>query len=281
MFCGIKTPRIIGGDKIDISEYPSTVSISLFGNTHICGGTIIGNKWVITAGHCINAAFPANYYSVNINKTKINNPDHVDYVIYNYNIHPNYDESLVGVNDIAILELSMDVRDIVSPINISRSQGIGSLVHTVGWGISSYIENIGITPDHLQYINGIIVSNTRCGDITGIVCFDSGTSSSICNGDSGTGLYDDNDNIIGITSYGYSNNNKCALDQPGGFTDIAYFTEFICNNTDSSVTIMGRSCDDILKNNIITKEQFLNIVYFGILIVGTIVNFSVQITRSR
>lgn len=58
-FCDISSnridldTRIVGGETIDISETPYQVALLLFlgGRTHlICGGSIISNNFVLTAG---------------------------------------------------------------------------------------------------------------------------------------------------------------------------------------------------------------------------------------
>lgn len=46
--------RVVGGDIADPNAWPWQVSI--FGGTdqrYFCGGTIIDEKWILTAGHCI------------------------------------------------------------------------------------------------------------------------------------------------------------------------------------------------------------------------------------
>ena len=46
--------RIVGGSKAGIHEYPWQVYIELKKNVNvgICGGSIIGDLWVLTAAHC-------------------------------------------------------------------------------------------------------------------------------------------------------------------------------------------------------------------------------------
>lgn len=43
--------RIVGGFEIDIRQAPWQVSLHTDGS-HFCGGSIIGDKWVLTAAHC-------------------------------------------------------------------------------------------------------------------------------------------------------------------------------------------------------------------------------------
>ncbi|XP_032524101.1 brain-specific serine protease 4-like isoform X1 [Danaus plexippus] len=47
--------RIVGGMETSISMYPYNVAISRNGK-HWCGGSIIDEQWVLTAGHCFESA---------------------------------------------------------------------------------------------------------------------------------------------------------------------------------------------------------------------------------
>lgn len=53
--CGMHNnlaPRIVGGHETKPNEYPWMVTIFYGGNLH-CGGTLINDRYVLTAGHCL------------------------------------------------------------------------------------------------------------------------------------------------------------------------------------------------------------------------------------
>lgn len=62
--CGISTigrpeTRIVGGKNAPFGRWPWQVSVrrtSFFGfsSTHRCGGAIINENWIATAGHCVD-----------------------------------------------------------------------------------------------------------------------------------------------------------------------------------------------------------------------------------
>lgn len=43
--------RIVGGCSINIKEAPYQVSLQTSGS-HMCGGSIIGSRFIMTAAHC-------------------------------------------------------------------------------------------------------------------------------------------------------------------------------------------------------------------------------------
>lgn len=46
--------RIVGGMESSVSMYPYNVAISRNAK-HWCGGSIIDEQWVLTAGHCLES----------------------------------------------------------------------------------------------------------------------------------------------------------------------------------------------------------------------------------
>lgn len=58
--CGLKqAAKIVGGVDAQPNEFPWQVSWHYFNKTteksrHICGASIIGEEWVLTAAHCVD-----------------------------------------------------------------------------------------------------------------------------------------------------------------------------------------------------------------------------------
>uniref|UniRef100_A0A1B0GLS4 Peptidase S1 domain-containing protein n=1 Tax=Lutzomyia longipalpis TaxID=7200 RepID=A0A1B0GLS4_LUTLO len=51
-------PRVVGGEEAKPHEFPYMISLQWLDNPeqkHFCGGSILNENWILTAGHCIKA----------------------------------------------------------------------------------------------------------------------------------------------------------------------------------------------------------------------------------
>lgn len=53
VICAEIKDRIIGGENARPGQFPYQVSLQC-GNRHICGGSILNEKYILTAAHCVD-----------------------------------------------------------------------------------------------------------------------------------------------------------------------------------------------------------------------------------
>ncbi|KAF2891883.1 hypothetical protein ILUMI_14319 [Ignelater luminosus] len=160
--------RVVGGNVTGIWEYP-WMALLKYRKTNDgsdagfkCGGTLINNRYILTAAHCVKT--PSQFYldEVRLGEWKISSekdcaeaedssaPECADPVI-DLKIeekipHPGYDQRN-GKNDIALLRLERNVgyTDSIKPICLKVSQapepGPESEMIVVGWGATENSSN--------------------------------------------------------------------------------------------------------------------------------------------
>ncbi|UJR08931.1 hypothetical protein I4U23_013183 [Adineta vaga] len=236
----LTSSRIVGGSSARPHSWPWIVSIRQSNSfndpgTMICAGSLINEKYVLTAAHCfyeINHLLLSNYFIV-IGAHYINDTNSKRFQIQSIKIHENYDHNLFSY-DIALIELSQKVNmknstvgSICLPPTASASypsEKINSIA--IGWGRLN--ENSSLSY-RLQQVRLPIISNKnyicsqQISDNLVHLCagFIQGKKDT-CQGDSGGPLmiFDGKTStwhIAGITSYG----SGCAqADYPGVYTRI-------------------------------------------------------------
>jgi trypsin len=229
--------RIVGGEDADQGEFPSQVSVQIFGG-HACGGTLIAPNAALTAGHC--CVYSASSYVVVAGEHRLNANDGTENEsdVTEVRQHEDYDDFNL-TDDICILVLAK---------NIAEAEGIAystlaeagrepedkELLTVTGWGTTSENGNLANT---LQKVQAPYVPNDRCAeyysgvnDITpGMLCagIEGVGGVDACQGDSGGPVYFADGSQVALTSWGIG----CARpDYPGVYTRTTMYNDWVAAN---------------------------------------------------
>ncbi|XP_035729180.1 serine protease 53-like [Vespa mandarinia] len=211
--------RIVGGQSVSILDHPYQASL-LFQYEHLCGASVISQKWVITAAHCMQ--FQPYFYLVSVgsNATKRG----IRYAVTRIVSHPMFDPITLNY-DVSLLEVegTIYLSNKVKPIKLTFVEPKYGFMNVTGWGS---LKESGDNPNSLQGVSVPIISRVNCqatyNNIANVtehmICagFENGGRDS-CQGDSG-GPLTANGTLYGIVSWGFG----CARpNYPGVYTNIA------------------------------------------------------------
>jgi len=235
--------RIVGGELAEDGEFPWQISMQhkgLFGYAHMCGGSVMSENYVITAGHCVQGQKAAKIMVITgtnfIGNLTIGSPTGTEQHIQADALiqHEHYDAQTI-TNDIALIKLStplvMDEK--VQPIALPEQMALvepGTECIGSGWGLL-HAGDLGV-PDYLMKVTLPVVDDETCRESNGMtqigdamIC--AGTDGkSPCQGDSG-GPFVCDGVLSGVVSWGYG----CDTHQhPAVYTEVAYYREWIDAN---------------------------------------------------
>lgn len=259
--------RIVGGIETKISDYPYLVSIqkrSMGSMRHYCGGTIVSNRWILSAAHCFftsrdeklspkDLLVVAGYTANDVRRSKAK-------LISYYVPHSRY-SSLLKYDDIAmvLLQKSLEFDKYMQPVDLAEPKVFSTRqpwelygpqdCHALGWGNLAWK---GDRTKKLRKVELPIISNQQCqGKLqvgaysvaeTQLCTLARDNSKDTCQGDSGgplicKGLQ------VGIVSFG----KRCAVkDFPGFWTRVDkyfYWIYRISTMTNDSISfeeLLGR-----------------------------------------
>ncbi|KQS38389.1 uncharacterized protein Dere_GG12275, isoform B [Drosophila erecta] len=261
--------RIVGGKETGKREFPwmALIEYTKPGNVkgHHCGGSLINNRYVLTAAHCVSA-IPTDWQltgvrlgewdastnpdcTVGKNGLRDCNEPYVDYPVVERIPHPQYPgNSRDQLNDIALLRLRDEVQysDFISPVCLPTLAShhnnifLDRKVVVAGWGRTetNFTSNIKLKAElnpvptsdcNQRYASQRRTLTTKQMCAGGVEGVDS------CRGDSGGPLLlEDYSNgfsnfyIAGVVSYGPT---PCGLKGwPGVYTRVEAYLDWIENN---------------------------------------------------
>ncbi|MEP1444933.1 MAG: trypsin-like serine protease [Paraglaciecola sp.] len=219
-----------------------------------CGASFLGDKWVLTAAHCVDDGNPSGF-KMNIGEYDLSDGAENAIDIANIFMHPQYDADEIS-SDIAIIELVTSVEGAAVQLANSEDTDLWAIENSVatvaGWGgREGYAPGEGPTsdfPDVLHKVDLSLSTNAQCREVLGetfgispdnvsvtdvMICasFPAGGKGS-CQGDSGGPLVVNTGSgvqQVGIVSWGFG----CAeAGYPGVYTRVAEFTDWISAITD-------------------------------------------------
>nr|CAA79325.1 chymotrypsin 1 [Anopheles gambiae]CAA83568.1 chymotrypsin-like protease ANCHYM1 [Anopheles gambiae] len=219
--------RVVGGEVAKNGSAPYQVSLQVPGWGHNCGGSLLNDRWVLTAAHCLVGHAPGDLMVlVGTNSLKEGGELlKVDKLLYHsrYNL-PRFH------NDIGLVRLEQPVQfsELVQSVEYSeKAVPANATVRLTGWGRTSAN---GPSPTLLQSLNVVTLSNEDCnkkgGDPgytdVGHLCTLTKTGEGACNGDSGGPLVYEG-KLVGVVNFGV----PCALGYPDGFARVSYYHDWV------------------------------------------------------
>ncbi|XP_055486434.1 uncharacterized protein LOC129693672 [Leucoraja erinacea] len=140
--CGNKTTttsRIVGGTNAENGEWPWQVSLQIGG--HVCGASIISDRWLISAAHCFERRNDPTRWQVYMGSVELGTGTRRD--IRRIIVHPEYALNTPKDYDVAVLELSspLSLSSVIYPICLPSSEQVfpsGQQCYITGWGALAY-----------------------------------------------------------------------------------------------------------------------------------------------
>ncbi|XP_055610488.1 chymotrypsin-1-like [Uranotaenia lowii] len=226
---------IVNGTNALIEDYPFMVSLRGSSGRHSCGGSILNERWILTAAHCVDYHTTPFLQTVQVGRTEVSvQKDESVFEIDDVIVHPFYDIGNSVINDIALIKLKTPltfgptIKPVELPGKYEEVDASNLDVTLIGWGL---LETNGNLPTILQQVDYYVVPNEACNTIheehiypSQICAAYPGGGKGQCSGDSGGPLLSAGKQV-GIVSWSIK---PCTVaPYPGVLTKVSHFLDFI------------------------------------------------------
>jgi len=235
-----RLPYIVNGEDAQVGEFPWQASLQTSTGFHFCGGSLVSDRWVVTAAHCVDTKSPRSLFVVlgqhDKQSKRFGSPKrysvekiimHADWLPYKR--HSSTPTDIAVVKLASPVEMNTNVKTIDLPEHNEHFYGQNCMIS--GWGSLYYINSQ--TPNVLQKLPVKVQSQRECiarGKGSYHTCvFKSGSSA--CSGDSGGPLACQKNGrwtLVGAASYVYG---SCSTSRPTVYSDVPYHREWIRKQT--------------------------------------------------
>lgn len=231
--------KVVGGNSVtNATLAPYQVSLQTRTLKHFCGGSIIGNHWILTAAHCVHRK-SKNFFYVKAGSITINGASGVYLQPDKIIVHPKYSNQ-TGANDLALVKtaIAMQFNDQLNaiPFESGKELNPNEKMILTGWGLTSHPN--GKLPNNLQFVHLSYLGTSECRREMlkagrefakfqineSHICTKGVIGNGACMGDSGGPLVQ-NGILYGVVSWGV----PCAKGRPDVYTNVQYFKSFIHN----------------------------------------------------
>jgi secreted trypsin-like serine protease len=232
---------IVGGQEADEGAWPGTVALYM-GSRQGCGGALVADSWVLTAGHCVSPTSPTGGVAkVVIGRHRLSTSEGETRTVDGVYRHDGFNWNMD--NDIALLHLSQPSSAPKAKIVTAEQAAAiveGAVTTAVGWGNTS---QGGLSSDVLRQVSVPVISNEQCktypryNTVTdNMICagYPEGQKDA-CQGDSGSPLFMEVDGekvVVGLVSWGIG----CARpNAPGVYTRVSNYLDWLAEKSNNEV----------------------------------------------
>lgn len=232
--------RIVNGQTATLGQFPFQVLLVVHLNpagSALCGGSLLSNQWVLTAGHCTEGAKSFEVHLGAVDFEDKTNDGRVVLKATEFYRHEEYDP-VFATNDVAVVKLPQPVEfnDRVQPVKLPEGNDSFAGRKTVvsGWGLQ---KDMGKVAEKLQYAPVEVITNEKCSEAFSsliikrtTLCAEGEHKESPCNGDSGGPLVLEGSDVqVGVVSFGHAAG--CELGYPVAFARLTSFVDWVKQKT--------------------------------------------------